>query len=572
MNKLFNNDDLGFKHKNQIIKSNIELQLGLTQSMTKDAFEKAVQELDLEVYPEQFLENFMTDLAKGAQLGKVTQDDILKAKKDISKLVKLMVTDKNGDRRTVYVKRKEYDSHTKDDRAEIEATIKRQKSLLANPKSPASARKRAEEILKVEEAKLAKMGVGKKDDFNDRVKDLMTAQKSKKAESPSTDVKSYASDELAHIAKYGRDKRRKEVSKQAAKDEIVRRESLYKKEEGKLTVEDHGKLSDLVKRIYKTDNDKTYQKIGGERLMSIYGNTMNLRNHDGRWSTLRSQFLLGLEDIGFANDTETSRTAGGVVEIRLKKIGVGKNPMDRISSEISNAKKEPIASGVDSKRRKNHLISENSIAKYDQLGKLGSLDDPLKRLSTERLREMIKVGADSRGVQFSKKQMNQISSELKQRKKDLEQRNEEKVVIPPNEKQEDSSSKKEKKLDIQKDYNNTALSRFIGSKEVRWRRDNLKIDGKGEEPLWNKHKGSEIKVGDAINGTLTTEAGVISKIEPTENPNELRLTIKSYRPWTSSFPTWSYVVRKNDEYDILKRKDLIEMTKKDGVHDKMLND
>lgn len=140
----------------------------------EDVLIKAINEEGYEVYTQDAINKFTSDIQKAAALGRITQDDIEKAKKDLSKLVKVTKMDKNGKKVTVWVKRGEepkedrkgktelsnYKSHTKDDKAEIEATIKRQKSLLANPKSPASAKKRAQEILKIEEAKLSKLGGG----------------------------------------------------------------------------------------------------------------------------------------------------------------------------------------------------------------------------------------------------------------------------------------------------------------------------------------------------------------------------------------------------------------------------
>lgn len=156
--RIFDNSELGVSSKSDLVKANIESQLGNTIILTEEQFAKAVEEEDLEVYEEVAVFSFRDNLLKAIGADN-DSEDIEKTRKDLSKLIKTTVVDKDGVKRIVYVKRKEYKSHTEGNRAEIEATIKRQESLLANPKSPASAKKRAQEILTTEKGKLAKHGM-----------------------------------------------------------------------------------------------------------------------------------------------------------------------------------------------------------------------------------------------------------------------------------------------------------------------------------------------------------------------------------------------------------------------------
>ncbi len=157
MSQFFDNSTLGVKRSQDIIKANLDQQLGISVILSTDQFEKAVKDHDLEVYELPSLIQFSDALQKAIEDG-ADADAIEKAKKDLSKLIKTIVMDKDGVKRTVYIKRKEYASHTKHNVKEIEATIARQKSLLANPKSPNSAKRKAEEIIKVESAKLKSGG------------------------------------------------------------------------------------------------------------------------------------------------------------------------------------------------------------------------------------------------------------------------------------------------------------------------------------------------------------------------------------------------------------------------------
>lgn len=158
MNNIFDNSGLDLSLRSDLVKANVNNQLEGMPLLTEKSLQKAVEEMDLLVYEEGYINSLKADLVKGFNTDKtISEESFEKAKKDLGKLIKTVVLDKNGVRRIVYVARKEYKSHTEGNKAEIEATIARQKALLNNPKSPASARKRAEEILKVEQAKLGKI-------------------------------------------------------------------------------------------------------------------------------------------------------------------------------------------------------------------------------------------------------------------------------------------------------------------------------------------------------------------------------------------------------------------------------
>jgi len=134
--------------------------------LTSDQFNKAVEDMKLEVYNLDAINKYRSDIQKAADSGALKSDDLEKAKKNLAKLRKVTKVDKNGKKTTVWVKtgeepkHKDYKSHTSNDLEEIKSTIKRQESLLANPKSPAGAKKRAEAILATEKAKLAKIEDG----------------------------------------------------------------------------------------------------------------------------------------------------------------------------------------------------------------------------------------------------------------------------------------------------------------------------------------------------------------------------------------------------------------------------
>jgi len=173
--QIFDNSSLGVVSKSDLIKANLDQQMGNTIILTESQFQKAIEEHDLEIYEEVAVLSFRNNLEKAID---ADPNDLEKAKKDLSKLIKTTVVGKDGVKRIVYVKRKEYKSHTEGNRAEIEATIKRQESLLANPKSPASAKKRAQEILTTEKGKLAKMGGEKQSkDSQDKVNNFERKQK-----------------------------------------------------------------------------------------------------------------------------------------------------------------------------------------------------------------------------------------------------------------------------------------------------------------------------------------------------------------------------------------------------------
>lgn len=158
--RFFDNSTLRVHPKNELVKANIAEQFGIaTSQLTEEALKEAIQKGDISTFDEDAICRFYADVQKSvdAEEDKEKKEQMLeKAHKDLGKLIRTTVIDKNGHKRTVYIARKEYKSHT-EHHAEIHATIARQKALLANPKSPQSARNRAHEIIKVEEAKLEKL-------------------------------------------------------------------------------------------------------------------------------------------------------------------------------------------------------------------------------------------------------------------------------------------------------------------------------------------------------------------------------------------------------------------------------
>lgn len=136
--------------------------------LSEEVFEKAVTEEGLEVYDLPTLNKFKSDLVKAVSMGRVSIDDIEKAKKDLGKLVKTEVTDKNGQKRTVWIKRGgedeasggkskkvAYESDTKT-KEEGDHIISRAKAALDNPKTPMSMRAKAQEMIDHETKKWSK--------------------------------------------------------------------------------------------------------------------------------------------------------------------------------------------------------------------------------------------------------------------------------------------------------------------------------------------------------------------------------------------------------------------------------
>jgi hypothetical protein len=82
---------------------NISIFKGI-ELVDEELIQKAQVEGALEVYDESTIESFLTDFQKGITEGSVTTEDFEKAKKDFSKLQKRVITDKKGNRRTVYIK------------------------------------------------------------------------------------------------------------------------------------------------------------------------------------------------------------------------------------------------------------------------------------------------------------------------------------------------------------------------------------------------------------------------------------------------------------------------------------
>lgn len=79
----------------------------LAIQVSEETLEKAVAAGELQVYSTESLLKYQSDLKKALHLGRISSDDLQKAKKDLSKLVKVTKTDKNGKKQTVWVKRGE---------------------------------------------------------------------------------------------------------------------------------------------------------------------------------------------------------------------------------------------------------------------------------------------------------------------------------------------------------------------------------------------------------------------------------------------------------------------------------
>jgi len=104
-------------------KSNVEL--------TEDVFNKAVTDLGLETYSAEGLNLYKINLKKAFDEGTIGADDIEKAKKDLSKLVKVTKIDKRGKKTSVWVKQGEKQKEQKDKKINEEG---KEKEKPLNPK------------------------------------------------------------------------------------------------------------------------------------------------------------------------------------------------------------------------------------------------------------------------------------------------------------------------------------------------------------------------------------------------------------------------------------------------------
>jgi hypothetical protein len=95
----------------QLIKARTEIfdfnSTGKVVELNEDVLEKAIQDMSLQVYSPDQLNNFKTDLKKAFDAKLIEADELKKAKKDLSKLVKVTKVDKNGKKSTVWVKQSE---------------------------------------------------------------------------------------------------------------------------------------------------------------------------------------------------------------------------------------------------------------------------------------------------------------------------------------------------------------------------------------------------------------------------------------------------------------------------------
>jgi hypothetical protein len=69
--------------------------------LSEETFEKAIQEQNLEVYNETSMSKFAKDLENKLLNKELSSQDIEKARKDLSKLVKVTKVDKNGKKSVV---------------------------------------------------------------------------------------------------------------------------------------------------------------------------------------------------------------------------------------------------------------------------------------------------------------------------------------------------------------------------------------------------------------------------------------------------------------------------------------
>jgi len=95
-NKLILNSRLGMKEDKEIC-------------LDEDTFNKAIEECDLEIYTEEGLKKFKEDILKAQEINVLSISDIEKAKKDLSKLVKVTKIDKKGKKNTYWIKQGEHE-------------------------------------------------------------------------------------------------------------------------------------------------------------------------------------------------------------------------------------------------------------------------------------------------------------------------------------------------------------------------------------------------------------------------------------------------------------------------------
>lgn len=162
-------------NRSSIIFGNLKKDSNNLPMVSEEMLEKAMKTGKITVYTEQGLKNYTDDIYAQYIEKQIGKEDVEKAKKNIAKLQKVVKVDKNGKKTTVYVDphkddqsdntphkqakgdeknegKTGYKSETKN-KQEGEEVIKRMTSMLNNPKSPASMKKRAEDAIDVEKKK-----------------------------------------------------------------------------------------------------------------------------------------------------------------------------------------------------------------------------------------------------------------------------------------------------------------------------------------------------------------------------------------------------------------------------------
>lgn len=115
-------NELEIKAKQKELKNNILKGIvggsdlsGVIQ-MNEDIFNKAVIDMKLEVYTDDSLNAFKSNIRKAAATGTTSVEVIEKAKKDLEGLQKVQIVKKGGNLTSVYVKKREEDESEKIDK------------------------------------------------------------------------------------------------------------------------------------------------------------------------------------------------------------------------------------------------------------------------------------------------------------------------------------------------------------------------------------------------------------------------------------------------------------------------
>lgn len=109
-----------------------------------ETIKKSIESGEIQVYTKESIDNFLKELSKSQN-----SEELEKAKKDLSKLIKKIVVDKNGNKKTVYVKNSDKKSSDKNS-DESDEVVSKDLNKIIGMKLYIPSKGRTEEIIDAE--------------------------------------------------------------------------------------------------------------------------------------------------------------------------------------------------------------------------------------------------------------------------------------------------------------------------------------------------------------------------------------------------------------------------------------